>query len=154
MDTEIEGEISDFPTSIYFAEYWRALQLRFPEWGKYVVPLCIVASGDGIAMTTKISGHPVSCRIVQINSQFVNALTSIFRIGATARYMGQTTDKNHLDDVFLNQFAFHTSMHLIFELLWPLTHTGFVFPKLLIDNKFRKCLMVPTACGEIHWRLT
>ena len=84
---ENEGDISNFGTSIFFAEYCRALRLRFPEWGKYVVPLCLVASSDGIAMTTKISGHPVSCRIVQINSQFVNALQSILRLGATARFL-------------------------------------------------------------------
>ena len=141
---EIEDEIIDFPTSIYFAENCRALQFRFPEWGKYVVPLCLVASGDGIAMTTKISGHPVSCRIVQINPQFVNALESIFRLGATARVLGQTAARKPNTHVtFVNQFGFQTSMHLIFEHLWPLTHTGFVFEQLYIDNKFRRCLVVP-----------
>ena len=47
------------------------------------------------------------------------------------------------DVPFLNQFGFQTSMHLIFEPLWPLCDTGFVFENLLIDRKYRDCLMVP-----------
>jgi hypothetical protein len=141
-----DGEISDFTTSVAFAEMCAAVRVRFPSWGDRVVPLCIVASGDGIAMTSKISGHPVSGRIVNMNIQHINSLKAIFRFGATARVFAQSALRKRSVSkgvAVVNQFAFQTSMNLIFEPFWPLTETGFIFPDLLLDGSLQRCLMVP-----------
>ena len=114
------------------------LDRRFPHYKGRVFPFCAGLWHDGVAMTFRLSAHPVLLFMLNICDEFLQCDINKIRMGTTCPALNKrfwpkgAGNLNSFKN--LTSYALHQSLDLIMEQFWLLNRTGFVVKNFRKDS--------------------